>query len=556
MDDATAILKRQSAMETDRMNFDAMWQDVAQHLLPRQADFLDLSGIRPQGQKRSSKIFDSTAMLAMDRGIAVCEGYSMPKGTRWQVLAPRDEELGKLRHVREWYQRKTAQLFQLRTMPFSGFDTQAHESWASLLAFGNQATWIEVRRDKMGRPLGLFYRSEHIGTLWVAEDAWGRVDTMHRRFTLTARQAAQRWPHEIPPSAAKALKGPTPDPERKSDYLEVIEPNARYEKGRMDWLGKPWAHCHVDIAAKAIFDRGGYRSMPRVYSRYEKAPFETYGRGPGMSVLPDVKQCQQMVRDIVTACEFMGRPALLAADDDLDGLIQYFAGGVTYGGLDADGNPKLRPMFEGIDISGAREMLIETRQRIQQAFFNDLFLVQQSDGGLKSHVSAAAIMERAQEKGLLLSPLGRQETEWFGPGTDRELDLMGEIGLLDDMPGEVREAGGSYQSQYENPLARARRAEEAGGFYQLLQGVTPLIQAKPQLIDDFLTIYDFRKIVSGLAWVHSAPAAWETDEAEREAKDQAVAGQAQAAQLLEAAPVVADVADKLSRAGASNVLPV
>jgi hypothetical protein len=57
--------------------------------------------------------------------------------------------------------------------------------------------------------------------------------------------------------------------------------------------------------------------------------------------------------------------------------------------------------------------------------------------------------------------LKRQETEWFTPQTERELDLMNEMGMLDDMPPEVAEAGGLYQIIYDNPLATARKAGEA-----------------------------------------------------------------------------------------------
>ncbi len=551
VEDATALLKRQGDMEADRANFDAMWQDVAEYLLPRQADFLQLGGVNPQGLRRTSRLFDETAMLALDRGVAVCEGYAIPRGTRWQLLGPRDDELAKLRHVREWYERKTGQLFELRSAPYSGFDTQSHESFASLLAMGNQSMWSEIRRDRLGRPLGIYYRSEHIGSIWAREDAWGRVDTTHRKFHLSARQAMQKWPNSPPPSAAKAMAGSSPKPEAMHAYLEVIEPNAQFDADRLDWRGMAWTCCHVDIEAKAVFDRGGYHTQPRAYSRYEKSPYETYGRGPGMTVLPAVKACQQMVRDLMTAAEFAARPGLLAADDDLDGMIQYFSGGVTFGGLDAQGNRLLVPMFEGADMSMAKELLGDTRGVIQQAFFNDLFLIQQ--GELKSHVSAAAIMERASEKGLLLAPIGRQETEWFGPLADRELHLMDELGLLDDMPGEVKEAGGAYQLRYENPLARAQKAEQAGGFYQMLQGITPIIQSKPALIDEFLARYPFEKIMSGLAWIHGAPASWEADEAEQKANKDAIASAAQAEQLLAAAPVVADVADTLSGAGGGGV---
>jgi hypothetical protein len=90
---------------------------------------------------------------------------------------------------------------------------------------------------------------------------------------------------------------------------------------------------------------------------------------------------------------------------------------------------------------------------IKRAFFEDLYIVRQE---LKSHISATEQMQRDQQRGILLAPLKRQETEWFTPQTERELDLMAEMGMLDDMPQELRDGGGLYQTIYENPLSRTR----------------------------------------------------------------------------------------------------
>ena len=93
MEDATEILRQQGVMEADRSNFESQWQDVAEHVLPRQADFSTGGYSRTQGMRRTTRIYDETAMLALDHGCAVFESYTMPRGARWQSLAPRDDAL-------------------------------------------------------------------------------------------------------------------------------------------------------------------------------------------------------------------------------------------------------------------------------------------------------------------------------------------------------------------------------------------------------------------------------------------------------------------------------
>lgn len=543
MVDVDKILRRQSAMEAERFNFEALWQDVAVYLLPRQADFLGVN--LSQGARRTARIFDETAMLALDAGIAVFEGYVMPRGARWQNIEPRDDALMKNRRVREWFEQKTGQLFALRANPQSGFDTQCHESVASLLSFGFQGMWPELQRDQAGKPLGIFYRSEHIGGLFVRENAWGRIDVVHRKFMLDARQAWQRWKEKSPECVLKALRDGN-DMDRHW-YLHVIEPNDEYEPGRLDHKGKRIASTYIAIQDKYVIDQGGYRSMPLIASRFEKSPTETYGRAPGINVLPAIKASQRMMRDLVTATEFMARPPMGAHDDMLDQTIRFSPHGITYGALDSRGQRMVAPLMEGADITQALVLQQRVQGVIQRAFYNDMLRILQEQ---KTHLIQADVMEQLQEKGVLLAPLGRQETEWFSPMAEREIDLMAEMGLLNDMPPEVAEAGGVFQLRYENPLARAQKAEQAAGFFRTLQGVTPLIQAKPALIDEFLARFPFDQVLTGLAMINAVPASWEADEQQRQQSQQDGAQAANAQQLLAAAPIVAKTAKDLAGAQA------
>jgi len=290
-------------------------------------------------------------------------------------------------------------------------------------------------------------------------------------------------------------------------------------------------------------DEGGYRSMPLIFSRYEKAPSETYGRGPAMNVLPAVKAAQQIMRDLVTAIEFMARPALGATDDMLDQIINYAAGEITYGAIDERGNRLVQPLFEGIDIQGAMALRDDVRAMIRRAFFVDLMRVREEQ---KTHLLNADVMEQLSEKGILLSPLARQETEWFDPMTAREIDLMGEIGLLDDMPPEVREAGGVYQIRYENPLKRAQESGAAAGYFRTLEAFTPLFQVDAGALEDFKQRYPLSKVIPRVAYINGVPAEWEASEDEL-AQAEADRAQAQGAQeLLAAAPIVSKVARDLS----------
>jgi hypothetical protein len=136
-----------------------------------------------------------------------------------------------------------------------------------------------------------------------------------------------------------------------------------------------------------VFDVGGFRKRPLTCSRYEKSPMEDYGRSPAINVLPAVRAAQEIKRDLVTAIEFMARPALGAHDDMLDQLIMFSPGGISYGAIDDRGNALIKRLWDDPDIQPGLQLLADTQAVIKRAFFEDLYIVRQE---LKSHIGVRA----------------------------------------------------------------------------------------------------------------------------------------------------------------------
>jgi hypothetical protein len=248
----------------------------------------------------------------------------------------------------------------------------------------------------------------------------------------------------------------------------------------------------------------------------------------------------------VTAIEFMARPALGAHDDLLDQLIMYAPGGISYGAIDDRGNPLIKKLLDDPDISGAAQLLGETQKVIQRAFFEDLYIVRQE---LKSHISATEQLQRDAQRGIMLAPLKRQENEWFTPQVDRELDLMNDMGMLDDMPVEVREEGGLFQIEYDNPLEIARNASDASAFYETLNGLAPLMQLSPeQTVPAFFREFPFERILASLAAIRGVPTSFRATDEEKADKDAREAAAVQQETALNVGQRAAEIAAKLGQA--------
>lgn len=543
MFDATRIIADQEAMAQERRPFETMMQECAELLLPRQSNFRNISQA-VQGRTLHTRIFDEYAQQALEQGVSLFEGYVMPRGQIWQRWEFADDDLMKSQRVRAWTDAKNMQLFALRNDPRSGFTGQTHESIASLFAFGMQSMWPDIRRDVAGNKVGLSYKSEFIGQIFVREDAQGLIETIHHAFPLRARQAVGKWGDKAPEAARKAMQDK--QPETELNFIHVITPNRQYEAGRLDAAGMPWAGCFLCKEDNEIFQTGGYRVMPRIVSRFINAPNESYGRCPAFTILPAVRATQQMMVDIMVASELAARPPLGAADDMMDQTIRYAAGEVTYGAIDARGQQKLRSLIEQADIQPAMAMLDKLHGHIDRAFFVDMLQIRND---LKSHVTDSQLYQREEEKGILLGPFGNQETEWLSPQQEREIDLMDQLGLFDDMPGEIKEAmdgGVGMKTVYDNGLSRAQEAGAAAGYFRMREQYAGAAQNDPEAWAAFNRKYPPAKVLDKLGRINGVPASWEATDEERQAAEASDAQRQSMQDALAALGPVTDAAKNLS----------
>lgn len=550
--DGTRIEAAQAEMEAERMPFDEFMRESAIWFLPRQQQFSAMHAPEFRGPTMDERIFDPHAQMSMEQSVAVVEGYLIPRGQIWQRWELPDDDLMKLRHVREWVERKNKFLFMLRNDPKSGFTGNMHEGIASLLAMGMQSMWPDLRRDVAGRIAGLSYQSEFVGQVYVRCDHQGLVDTVHFAMTPTARQAMQDFGEDAPEAVKKAMRDKRE--ETRIRILHCIKPNPQFDPARLDWYGKPWVGCYFERGQREVFKRGGYRRMPRIVSRYVTAPNETYGRAPVFSVLPAVKACQQMVQDLMLASELAAMPPLAAHSDMLDQTIRYAAHEVTYGAIDHRGNRRLVPLYESSDMQGSFELLNRMQTLIDRALFVDMLQIRQD---MKSHVTDSQLYQREEEKGILMAPLANQETEWLSPMLDREIDLMDEMGVFDDMPGEVREAVDAgmdpFVPSYDNGLTRAMEAGAAAGYFRLLEQLTPVMQIDPDALTEFKAKYPFAKVLDNLGRINAVPASWEADEGDRQGAQDQAEQQKVLEQIMAAGPAIGKTARDLSAAVPAGV---
>ena len=540
---ATDILEKHERMRQQRVYFEKVWQDIADRIIPRKADFKRQRGKinEPKGERRTEKIFDAAPALALDRFAAAMHSLVTPRNQQWHSLRPMQPALAEDDEVKGYLEEVNKLLFSARYS--ANFDNQVHECYFDSGAFGNMAMFIG---DRLGR--SLYYRTVPIDQLFFMENEYGQVDLVHREFPMTARQAAQKFgldrlPMPIKDAAEKR-------PEQEFWFVHCVKPREDADVSRKDYRGMAFASYFIAVDSREIVGEGGYRSFPYAVSRYAVTSGEVYGRGPAQLILPDVMMLNEMNRTTIQAAQLAVLPPLLAHRDGILDAIRMTPAAINYGGVDDNGRQMIQPLTTGSRPEIGLELMDQKRALINDAFWNTLFQILVDTPSM----TATEAMLRAQEKGALLAPTAsRIEAEFLSPMVDREIDILAAAGVLPPMPEKLMEAGGLFEVEYTSPLERARRAEEGVSILRTFEQLAPLAQiAGPTVFKRF----NFDEAAKVLADVNGVPAKIMYSDEEMEEINAQEAQQAELASILQAAPVAASAAKDLAGAQAlANASP-
>lgn len=523
---AHEIIKEYNYEAGKRGVWESHWEEIALRMMPASSRLFQSRGFRTPGEKRNEYVLDSTAPLALSKFGAILDSLLTPRNQKWHKLRASDKNLNKNRQISLWFDEVNDILFNFRYAPKANFSSQNQKNYKSLGAFGTGCMFID---ELVGDP-GLRYRAVHLAEIFFSENHQGIVERAYRYFPLTARQAWEQFGNSCPDNIKGALAD---SPNKEFFFIHCVKPRKEYNQDARDSKNMPIASYYVSMDSQKLVKEGGFASFPYAISRYEQEPGEVYGRSPAMDVLPAVKTLNEEKRILLKQGHRAVDPVLLAHDDGIVSSFSLRPGAINAGGVTADGRPLVHALPVG-QFQIGKELMDDERNVINDAFLITLFQILTET----PQMTATEVMERTKEKGILLAPtIGRQQSEYLGPMIEREIDLLSRQGLLPPMPDMLKEAQGEYSIQYESPLSRAQRAEEAAGFQRLVEQGLAIFGAtqNPEVLD----YLDFDESTPAMAEIHGVPPKWVKTKEMVEAARAARAEQAQTQTMIQGAPAAA-----------------
>ena len=458
MDDIKGIIARFSALEGQRENWQNHFQELADYMLPRKADIVRK---RSKGEKRMEQIFDGTALQAVDLLSASLHGMLTSGATPWFHLAMKDEDVGRTDEVQAWLEDTSTRM--IRAFNQSNFETEIHEMYVDLVVFGTGCMFVEMEGNQ------LRFSTRHISEYHIAENQYGLVDTVFRKYKISARQAVLRFGYDDVTDYIRKVYDKKPDDE--VTMLHAVTPRYERDSSKMDSANMPFASVYICMESKMPISIKGFQEFPYVVPRFLKATGETMGRSPAMVALPDVKMLNLMSKTIIQAAQKQIDPPLLVPDDGFILPIRTNPGGLNF--YRAGSRDTITPLNVGANIPIGLQMEEQRRMAIRSAFYVDQLL-----SGGNVNMTATEVVQRQEERMRVIGPvLGRLMNEMLRPLIDRTFALM----LRDEMlaqPPEVLQ-GRDVDIDYVSPLARAQKSSSLNNTMKALEILLPLGQSFP-----------------------------------------------------------------------------
>lgn len=443
------IIKRFKQAVSRKTNWDEVYRDALEYSAPHRESFDDtVPGLEKQGK---GKVFDSTAVSAMNKFAANLQSSLVPPMQKWIDLAA-GASVEDPKNFSEQLEEVTKVFFA--TVHASNFDTQIAESFLDL-AVGTGALLVQKGAD-IRNPL--MFTSIPLSELYLEEGAFGSITTAFRKTKIQVRNITTQW------EDAKLTKELKEKLEEKPDEDVIVVEGTFPAKVKL--LNKTtkkveeidgFKYVVVEEATKEILVERDQRSSPWVIFRYSVMPGEIYGRGPLLSAMPDVRTINKTKELLLKKASIDIFGMYTAEDDGVINIqnIKFGPGAIIPVG--SNGGPRgatLMPLQSSGNINLAQLVIEDLRKSI-----NDIMLVDPM-GPIDLPVkSATEISLRQQELVKRIgSAFGRLQYELLSPLVNRVLDLLDEQGLIDI--GGLRVDGNIIAIEHISPLASAQGEED------------------------------------------------------------------------------------------------
>lgn len=551
-------------LKNERSSFESHWRELSDYILPRRARFTTTDVNK--GDRRNRNIIDSSpTMSARTLRSGMMSGVTSPARPWFRLTTP-DPAMAELGPVKDWLHHASLRMSDafLRSNLYNTLPT----IYGDLGVFATAAMLVEEDFENV-----IHTQALPIGSYMISKDVKGKVNVFMRDFQMTVRQIVDTFAERkangeiIFDNISTHVKSLWDQGTREAwiEVRHVIHPNDEYRPKNGMAKHKKYLSCYYEAGANSngvsylqsgdsdkYLRESGYDYFPVLCPRWETTGEDVYGTDcPGMIALGDIKQLQLGEKRLMQAIEKMVNPPMTGPSSLANQKASILPGDITY--IDVrEGQQGFKPAHEvNPRIVELAQKQAEVRNRIQRAFYEDLFLMLAASD--RRQITAREIEERHEEKLLALGPVLEQlNQDLLDPLIDITFDILLRQRMINEPPKEL--SGMPLKVEYISIMAAAQKLvgisgmERFTGFVGQLAAVNPEVLDKvdaDQLVDEYGEAVGISPLI-----IRSD----EKVEEMRSQRQQAAAQQQQAEQMAQSASAVKDLSQAQLGGDQDNVL--
>lgn len=486
---AADVIQNWERLKGDRGTFDAHYQQATRYYLPDRADY---TTERAPGVKRMQYVYNGTPILAVNELAAGLHGLLCSPYLPWKFVECEENWVNQRPEAAQWFAACNDAMDRVFSSAGGSFATATHEFFLDTVSIGTGCMAMPIDDAN-----GVRFACRSMREICIEEGEKDKVDTTYRKYPFTARQALQQWGEAAP---AKVKEAAVKEPQKKFQFLHAARPRKKRDPQRADNRNMPVESITVCLDTKEQITESGYPENPFAVCRHSKLSDSDggYGRCPGFTALPDVKELQEREKMLSKAAQKVIDPPMSYADDAYILRIKTWPGSLNAHRSGTPPEDQLRAIQTGAEIPIGVEMVDRMEQRILRQFYVDWLLMPgnmtkpESDG--KGITATYTTIERDQKMRLLSPMLGRYESEALTLWVTRVFNVLWRKSLALKFnvmagspfpPPPAILKGRRWHVRYVSPIAVAQRSSSLESIQRLLQIAAGLAQYDPQATQVF-----------------------------------------------------------------------
>jgi hypothetical protein len=458
-------IERYNKLKGNRGNFENIWQQVADVMIPFKNQIQKSSS---PGESKLNDIYDSTAMISLEYLAGALHGMMTSPTSIFFYLSSGDPKFDSRDSVRMWLQDTVRAMHD--ALNGSNFQSEVHEYYIDLCGQGNGSLFMEEDDKEIVR-----FCSWPLGEVVVDENSKGVIDTYYHMYRLNARGMADEFGiPNLPERVRSCLENGRSD---EFEILDCVHPKMKGEMNDKVNPKFPFISRSIFVPDKSDIHVGGFREFPLIFGRWSKVSGEIYGRGPGEKALPEAKVLNEMTKVTLRAAQKHVDPPLQAPDDGFIMPLITKPAGINY--YRPGSQDRIEPIFANGQVDFGFQAIDMKRAQIREAFYVNQLALREGP-----QMTATEVNQRVEQALRFLAPmLGRQQSEFLSPLVSRLYAIMSRRGMLPAVPPELD--GKPLKIVYSSVMAMAQRLSEMQNIQRTFSAITPLASIDPKVMHNF-----------------------------------------------------------------------